>query len=309
MNHLQRSDNARDNSNAQAVLIVTDSRTALQEVIRRERLVCKGLYPSLSSFASSSSNEEKAGMDPWAHLWPRLRPPPPDEYSTETPPLSPTATPSISSLDHQQESKELTTSFRDDLWARIQIRYAPTIRHVQSLFRCLHLDPGSTLGKTFGSGGGGDTLESVFPSSSTTTTGQVGGSVIPPMPTLVILLGCFGHDRSLEIRQFSMLDIVPDFAGLGTFDRTEYMAEKERVEDKSDSRVSQGSTGARNGHCEGEVESFAHNNNDDGGEEEEEDKDLDAEEIKELEYTEYIRMVANTMADIKDSLTWLERTS
>lgn len=199
-------------------------------------------------------------------------------------------------------------SFRDDLWARIQIRYTPTIRHVQSLFRCLHLDPGSTQGKTFGSGGE-DTHEYVVPSSSTTTTEEVGESVTPPMPTLVILLSCFGHHRSLEIRRFSMLDIVPAFTGLRTFDETEYSVENEREEDESGSRASQGGAGGRMGHWEGEVESFAHNTNDGGGEEGEEEKDLGAEELEELEYAEYIRMVANTMAEIKDSLTWLERTS
>ncbi|KAF9133958.1 hypothetical protein BGX30_012093 [Mortierella sp. GBA39] len=313
-NYLQRIDNTRDNSNTtQAVLIVTDSRTTLQEAIRQERQVCKELYPSLSSPASSSSSEEKTGMDPWTHLWPLPRPPPLEEYSTETRPSSPTVTPSISSSEHQQESKELKTSFRGDLWARIQIRYAPTIRHVQSLFRCLHLDPASTQDKTFGSGGGGggvgDTHESVVPSSSTTTSREIGGSVTRPMPTLVILLGCFGHDRSLEIRRFSMLDIVPAFASLGTFDEREYSVEKERGKDESGSRARQGGAGERMGHQEGQVESFAYNSNDDGGEEEEEEKGLDAEELEELEYTEYIRMVANTMAEIKDSLTWLERTS
>ena len=129
------------------------------------------------------------------------------------------------------------------------------------------------------------------------------------MPTLVILLGCFDHNRNLKIRRFSTLDIVPAFAGIRTFDETAYSVEKKREENESRSRVSQGGTGRRMGHREGEVESFAHNNNDDGGEEEEEEKDLDAEELEELEYTEYIRMVANTMAEIKDSLTWLERSS
>ncbi|KAG9065337.1 hypothetical protein KI688_002662 [Linnemannia hyalina] len=230
---------------------------------------------------------------------------------TETRPSSPTMTPLISSSEHQLESEELKTSFRGDLWARIQIRYAPTIRHVQSLFRCLHLDPGSTQGKTFGNGGGGgdgggDTHESVVPSSSTATSGEVGRSVTRPMPTLVILLGCFGHDRSLETRRFSMLDIVPAFAGLGTFDEREYSVEKVREKDESGRRARQGGADERMGHWEGQVESFAHNSNDDGGEEEEEEKVLDAEELEELEY---IRMIANTMAEIKDSLTWLERTS
>ncbi|KAG0069196.1 hypothetical protein BGZ89_003338 [Linnemannia elongata] len=313
MNHLQRSDNISYNNNTRAVLIVTDHQVDLQEAIRRERQVCKDLYSSLSSSTPSSSIKEMTGMDPWAHLWPLPRPSPPDEYSTETPPSSPTTKPSISSSEHQQESKELKTSFRDELWARIQIRYAPTIRHVQSLFRCLHLDPGSTQGKTFGSGGSscGDAYESAVPSSSTTTTGEVGGSVTPPMPTLVILLGCFGHDRSLDIRRFSMLDIVPTFAGLQTVGEKDYSVERGREENESGSRARQGGAGGRIGRPEGDIESFARDNNDDGREEEEEEEenDLNAEELEGLEYTEYIRMVANTMAEIKDSLNWLERTS
>ncbi|KAF9542787.1 hypothetical protein EC957_001685 [Mortierella hygrophila] len=311
-NHIQRIDNTRDNNSntTQAVLIVTNSRTTLQEAIRRERQVCKELYPCLASSASSSSSEEKIGIDPWTHLWPLPRPPPLEEYSTETRPSSPTTTPSISSSEHQQESEEVKTSFRSSLWARVQIRYAPTIRHVQSLFRCLHLDPGSTQGKTFGNdgGGGGDTYEYVVPSSSTATSGEVGGSVARPMPTLVILLGCFGHERSLEIQRFSMLDIVPAFANLGTLDKRKYSVEKEREKDESGSCARQRGADERMDHREGQVESFTHNSNDDGGEEEEDEKVLDAEELEELEYTEYIRLVANTMAEIKDSLTWLERT-
>ncbi|ORZ16033.1 hypothetical protein BCR41DRAFT_59185 [Lobosporangium transversale] len=40
--------------------------------------------------------------------------------------------------------------FRADLWSRIQIRYVPTLAHLQSFFRCIHLDPEDTQDKTFG---------------------------------------------------------------------------------------------------------------------------------------------------------------
>lgn len=212
--------------------------------------------------------------------------------------------PPIPSVDHHQESKEPTTLFRADLWARIQIRYAPTIRHVQSLFRCLHLSPGSTQGKTFG--GGVDAYESAVPSSCTIGEEDVGGVVTPP--TLVILLGCFGHDRSLEIRRFSMMDIVPVFAGRRALNETAYVVDKDQ-EGESVGCASQTGTGRRISGTGGRVGTLKDvveaPENDESGE----DEGLDAEEPGELEYSEYIRMVANTMAEIKDGLAWLERSS
>ncbi|KAF9139409.1 hypothetical protein BG015_002045 [Linnemannia schmuckeri] len=316
INHLQRSDSNIDsnsNGNTRAVLIVTDSRVTLQESLRRERQVCKDLYSFSTSFGSSHhfQDGDRSGMNPWDHLWPPPRPPPPDEYSTETPPSSPTITPSIPLVEHQQRSKESTSSFRPDLWARIQIRYAPTIRHIMSLFRCLHLNPGSTQGKTFG---GGDIPEFVVPSSPIATTTAEGGRSVT-QPTLVILLGCFGHDHSLETRRFSMLDIVPAFAGLRAFDETEYLVEKSEKGDESMSRVSHRSgagrssgAGVRVGGLEDVVEAFE-GGGDGGGKQKEGEEELDAKESEEIEYTEYIRTVANTMAEIKDSLAWLERSS
>ncbi|KAG0294568.1 hypothetical protein BGZ96_000916 [Linnemannia gamsii] len=302
MNHLQGGTISSESNNSieresrsRSVLIVTISRTTLQESMRRERQICKELYPSAPSSSSSSScssSDKKSDMHPWAHLWPPPHPPTPDEYRTETPSSSPTITPPIPS-----KSKEPTTLFRADLWARIQIRYAPTIRHVESLFRCLHLNPGSTQGKTFG-GGGGDAHESVVPSSCVIAEEDVGGVVTPP--TLVILLSCFGQDRSSEIRRFSMMDIVPAFADRQTFDETKYVVNKDQ-KGESVSCASQTGTGRRSSGAGGRVGTL----DDEGGEGEE----LDSEELEELEYSEYIRMVANTMAEIKDSLAWLERSS
>ncbi|KAG0296928.1 hypothetical protein BGZ97_004387 [Linnemannia gamsii] len=309
MNHLQRSiissdsdSNTERESYSRTVLIVTDSRTSLQEFMRKERQICNELY------SSCANDDDKSNIHPWSHLWSPPHPPPPDEYSTETPTLSPITAPSIPSVDHPQESKPIV--FRPDLWARIQIRYAPTIRHVQSLFRCLHLIPEITQGKTFGGSGGRDAHESVVPSSCTIIEEDVERVVTPP--TLVILLGCFGHDRSLKTRRFPMLYIVPTFSSLGTFDETECVVDRDQ-EDKSLRGARRQAGNGRSSGAGGRVGRFEDvgevSENYECGEDEEEGEELDAEELEELEHSEYIQMVANTMAEIKDSLSWLERST
>ncbi|KAF9133321.1 hypothetical protein BGW39_010025 [Mortierella sp. 14UC] len=324
LNHLQKENNNRNsnpvptsssnsNSRETTVLIVTDSRSTLREYTRQEQQICKELYYRPSSTRQDCQEsttakrppqrrgdlqeEEEAIKDPWAHLWPPPRPPPPEEYVTETPASSQATISRSGSTDphHQQgpeqegaegdmsggeAAKDDLSSFRADLWARIQIRYAPTIRHVLSLFRCLHLSPGSTFGKTFGPAAE-EGYEAVVPSPG---AGAGGSTNSPAPPTLVILLGCFGRDRSLEIRRFSMLDIIPVFADLQEFDEKEYMVEQS-VADGAEERI------------------------DEEREEKEEKEELDDEELEELEYAEYIRMVANTMAEVTDSLAWLERFS
>ncbi|KAG0217100.1 hypothetical protein BGX33_011437 [Mortierella sp. NVP41] len=251
---------------------------------------------------------DEATTDPWRHLWPPPRPPPPDEYYCgDTPALSRTTSSSGAAAEatadpEQQQQDDLSSSsscFRPDLWSRIQIRYAPTVRHLQSLFRCLHLSSKSTHGKTFGPGPGTGTCTGTGTGNDGDNYGDGGGSATATatrtmrgLPSLVILLGCFGHDRSLEIRRFSMTDVVPRFADLRTFDEADYVAEDDMV---------RGPLGSRR------------DDDDEVGEDEEEDEeeeeDLDGEELEELEYAEYIQMVGNTMAEIKDSLAWLERIS
>ncbi|KAF9432793.1 hypothetical protein BGZ76_010308 [Entomortierella beljakovae] len=66
--------------------------------------------------------------------------------------------------------------FQPELWSRIQFRYAPSVHHIKSLFRCLHLDSETTQGRTFGHDRGGHSVEE---------------RDLQSMPTLVLLIGCF----------------------------------------------------------------------------------------------------------------------
>ncbi|KAF9413862.1 hypothetical protein BGZ94_000593, partial [Podila epigama] len=71
------------------------------------------------------------------------------------------------------DSREKETArgerFRADLWSRMELRYVPSLAHVQSFFQCLHLDEDVTFGKTFGGG----------------------GVAVDRLPTMVMLVDCF----------------------------------------------------------------------------------------------------------------------
>ncbi|KAI1318710.1 hypothetical protein EDD11_006003 [Mortierella claussenii] len=110
------------------------------------------------------------------------------------------------------DDKDAPEQFRIDLWSRIQLRYAPTLLHVQSLFRCLHLDPEATPGNTFGSyryqtqnsrGDGSDRgfshtgwREEEQPEDvEVSQEDQSRHGIALSLPTLIILMNCFHGEQ------------------------------------------------------------------------------------------------------------------
>jgi hypothetical protein len=97
-----------------------------------------------------------------------------------------------------------------------------------------------------------------------------------------------------------MLDIIPPFTDLQIFDEKEYLVEQSAGDE------AEGGIRIGKGFDAGGYPGSERGGTIGRGREEEE---LDDAKLEELEYTKYIRLVADTMAEIKDSLAWLERSS
>ncbi|KAG0259228.1 hypothetical protein BG011_002783, partial [Mortierella polycephala] len=154
--------------------------------------------------------------DPWKHLYPspanasRVQQ---DEFISVTQTQTQTQTQDLQSqrqgqedvdpLHHQQLQHDLTSDilpehdnhpleiemeqFEPELWSRIHMRYAPTVGHVQSLFRCLHLSTEATQGRTFGY----PSAEGLSSQDVEESSDGIHSQPSLPLPTLVILVGCF----------------------------------------------------------------------------------------------------------------------
>ncbi|KAG0057298.1 hypothetical protein BGZ83_000088 [Gryganskiella cystojenkinii] len=157
-----------------SVFIVARSRTELQTRMDHEQRKSQprlrepsGPRQEKPSSATTTTATEK--KDIWRHLFP---------------PQSTTMTGSTSLEDTSTTEAD---SFEPELWSRIQMRYAPTLDHVQSLFRGLHLGPEETNGVTlFG------------PDSAQSST-----STRRCFPSLVILVDCFSMDNNTGTAAFS----------------------------------------------------------------------------------------------------------
>ncbi|KAF9923960.1 hypothetical protein FBU30_005980 [Linnemannia zychae] len=135
-----------------------------------------------------------------------------------------------------------------------------------------------------------------------------GASVL--FPTLVILIECFGCDPSLEIDHFSLLDLVSgDFQSV---DMKTHMNEKQNDRNdkvRNEISASRRSLGTSLDVCNSERRQTNKSKTNRHHGKADVDNYPKKEYFKEQEYTEYTKMVARTMAEIKDSLTWLDRSS
>ncbi|KAF9571065.1 hypothetical protein EC968_001049 [Mortierella alpina] len=187
---------------SRSVLIVTPSKAELQRRMLQERNLCSHGHDLGQSQPTESQMDDllASAVDPWRHLFPvESTLGAQDEFCSVTQTQTQTQTPAQTQAQTQtrevnssgqlhkivdntvhvraENTQSEEVSFQPELWARIQMRYAPTIPHLQSLFRCLHVDAEATRGRTFGQ----DMEDS--------TAGLEPSRI--PVPSLVLLIGCF----------------------------------------------------------------------------------------------------------------------
>ncbi|KAF9991249.1 hypothetical protein BGZ75_000002 [Mortierella antarctica] len=157
-----------------------------------------------------------SAVDPWRHLFPKESAlGGQDEFSSvtqtqtqtmiQTQTQTQTQTREVNGQEHvrkivdntvhvvAEDTKPEEASFQPELWARIQMRYAPTISHLQSLFRCLHVDAEATRGRTFG--------EDIEDSSSESEQSRTS------VPSLILLIGCFESEDKTDLSSRPTLPI------------------------------------------------------------------------------------------------------
>ncbi|KAF9362147.1 hypothetical protein BGX26_000035 [Mortierella sp. AD094] len=319
------------------VLIVTESKIRLQEWMRLEQQLYEtpeseqvqqqtGEYEKNPISETKQSVTKVNSVNPWQHLFPPTGGPNiQDEFISATQTQTQSQA-QLSQMQMKQGSQQLPLpqnhvtgvatadtdaprvaskekeneedKFQAELWARIQIRYAPTVHHVQSLFRCLHLDSETTQGRTFGHDRGGY--------SPTVDDYGVVEDDSHLMPTLVLLIGCFqGHDSDNRTTQSSSssslcvlpshlanprsateapsLDSAANFVPLST-QQSQLQFQQQQQQSQISFQLHQPvaqtlqSTSSRLG-------------------------SLDRERVQ------YIKTVSQAISEIKDSLEWIERVS
>ncbi|KAK3811228.1 MAG: hypothetical protein J3Q66DRAFT_351364 [Benniella sp.] len=278
--------------------------------------------------SSSSVTDPPTGtVDPWQHLFLPLGggSTQQDEFTSSTltqtlTQQTPTATQQqISSQSDQQLFQDggATSSgngfsaglvvkeeeFQPELWSRIQIRYAPTVHHVQSLFRCLHLNSETTSGVTFGSDLGQAHNPVIIDLDQEEAEERFNGqggmkaqtknrrplSSSTSMPTMVMLIGCFGdrefHDDEVQGIDPSTLCVLPShlpYTGGNT---------NVSVDDPSIAMTTSRTTTV-DPSTQTPLQALATRRT-----------------AEDQERLDYIRAVSQAMSEIKDSLDWIERAS
>lgn len=268
--------------------MVVDSKTKLKSLMRQEQRQQNLLRQEEGGVhhSTSATDQQTVTVDPWQHLFlPLGGSTHQDEFTSATQTQTPTGTPQILSqsdpLLHQDGSAPdygfstaesvVKEEFQPELWSRIQIRYAPTVHHVQSLFRCLHLSSETTSGITFGS----DHVQAYHPAIEA-----------PSMPTLVMLIGCFG-DRNIgdEVPGMdpSSLCVLPNHLPYTGGNGNTSVDGPSIAMTTSKTTVDATPT---------PLQALATRRT-----------------AEDQERLEYIRAVSQAMSEIKDSLDWIERAS
>ncbi|KAI8345832.1 hypothetical protein B0O80DRAFT_471603 [Mortierella sp. GBAus27b] len=335
LNHIRKDE---QNPRRRTVLIVVDSKAKLKSLMRREqqwRQQSDG--PTRQEEGgdrqvhSSATDQASVTVDPWQHLFlPHGGSYPQDEFTSAT--QSQPLTQQMPSQSDPQRQEHLSTTslphervsgsedglvdrgiakeeYQPELWSRIQIRYAPTVYHVQSLFRCLHLDSDTSFGKTFGYDDG----EADNPIAENQGRGlgehgreeerepTTGSRQLPQsvsMPTMVMLIGCFGDRRPREAvgTNPSSLCVLPNhlpYTGDVSVDDPSIDAATKASETTSttaDLTSAQQPFPSMSTQTPLQVLATKHANED-------------------RERVEYIRAVSQTMSEVKDGIDWIERAS
>ncbi|KAF9209321.1 hypothetical protein BGZ49_005203 [Haplosporangium sp. Z 27] len=312
-------------------LIVTESKTRLQEWMRQEQR----LYETPESDEMKQQIREKLGNDttenahqttakvnsinPWQHLSP---PTGGSDVQDEFISTTQTQTQSQAQLsqmqvdqEHQQQSSSRESiarvvdadvgtfnnkdmevdTFQSELWSRIQIRYAPTIHHLHSLFRCLHLGSESTQGRTFGYDGG-----AYSPTIDDNGDMQDDSHLVP---TLILLIGCFqgqeNNDRTAQSKP-SLCVLPSHISGSRSLsesrlpDSATAFVTSSMQQSQLASQQQQSQSPFLSHQLAMQASSYQTSLRPD---------DLDRERVQ------YIKTVGEAMSEIKDSLEWLERAS
>ncbi|KAF9102930.1 hypothetical protein BGX27_010805 [Mortierella sp. AM989] len=299
------------------VLIVTESRRSLQEWMRQEQKLYETSEPSQGQqigeqekTPTATAQDEGAGanlINPWLHLFPPI-----NGSNIQDEFISATQTQSQAQLSQMQLSQgsqqmPLATSvpatntdvpcmpskakemeietFQAALWSRIQIRYAPTVQHVRSLFRCLHLDSETTQGRTFGHGREGY--------SPTVHDDGVPEDILHSMPTLVMLIGCFqGHGSGPAAQTSSSLCVLPShLANSRPTDESPTLASTAIFTPQS---TQQSQLQSQQQQLQIPFQSY---------------QPIPQIGALDRERVQYIKSVSETISEIKDSLEWIERVS
>ncbi|KAF9322390.1 hypothetical protein BG003_000061 [Podila horticola] len=297
LSHLQEADDR------QVLMVTTTSKDTLQEHLFHEQHLYAPHEPSTSQWplpndhdlseTTTTASKERL-LDPWRHLFPcstrDLGRGVDEEFSTATQltqdahaPTPTTASSrepgshaegpigrNSSSLDPGPSHSHIPQHhFQPDLWARIQLRYAPSLEHAQSFFQCLHLDADAMQGKTLGD--------------------NVAGCVAPN-PTLVMLVGCFqdGEVFGSEPDQVHDDDDVVDDR---REDRNRGRGEASRLCVLSKGMQMDGSVTRAEAQYPEDMRA-----------------DAIAREEDRIRL-EYLRLAGQTMSEVKDGLEWIERES
>jgi hypothetical protein len=315
-------------------LIVVDSKTKLKSLMRQEHDQRRqqqqqqqqslhrkqGLSQEEGGVHSTSATDQPIGtVDPWQHLFlPLGGSTHQDEFTSSTQTQqTPTATQQIASQSDQPLPQDdgattlgngfsaaglvVKEEFQPELWSRIQIRYAPTVHHVQSLFRCLHLHSETTSGVTFGSDlgqahnpviidldqeeGAEEHFNGQGEKKGQTKNRRQFSSPTTSMPTMVMLIGCFG-DREFQDDEGQGMDPsrlcvlpshLPYTGGNTSVSVNDPMISRTTMVDLSTQTPLQALATRRT--------------------------------AEDQERLDYIRIVSKAMSEIKDSLDWIERAS
>ncbi|KAF9994643.1 hypothetical protein BGZ65_009724 [Modicella reniformis] len=325
LNHLRK-----DEQQQRTVLIVVDSKAKLRSLMCQEQ---QGQLQQEQTHRVQDSKPQGVHsfpvvVGPWQHLFPlQGETNPQDEFTSATQtltqtqehtrcniPLAVQVSAPESDLSVETVGKE---EFQAEQWSRIQIRYAPTVHHVQSLFRCLHLDSETTFGKTFGHEhrqvhspvieDHGLNLDEQH-SAEEEGTGKVHTRQSPrsmDMPTLVMLIGCF-QDRSLrddtEGMGSSSLCVLPNhlpYTGSSNNNGPSMkapMATPALIESSQFSTTHQTESSIQQPFLplatQTPLQALATRYAD-----------------EDRERLNYIRAVSQTMSEVKDGLDWIERTA
>ncbi|KAG0009239.1 hypothetical protein BGZ80_002600 [Entomortierella chlamydospora] len=315
LNHLQEEEGTQEDEmspilgpssrrSQRTVLIVTDSKIKLQEWMRLEQQLYEMPEfeqaqqqirdgPNVQDEFISATQTQTQSQVQLSQLQIEQRSqqlPIPQNHVTEA------AAHDIDAPRVTNNEKEKDEKFQAELWAKIQIRYAPTVYHVQSLFRCLHLDSETTQGRTFGHGRGGH--------SPTVDDYGVVEDDSHLIPTLVLLIGCFhGHENSTNATQSSSssslcmlsshlanlrsatevpsLDPTANFVPLSTQQSQLQSQQQQQQQSQISYQLHQTSLQPASSRLDS----------------------LDRERVQ------YIKTVSQAISEIKDSLEWIERVS
>ncbi|KAF9160834.1 hypothetical protein BGX21_010463 [Mortierella sp. AD011] len=322
-----------------SVLIVTESKIKLQEWMRLEQQLYEtpeyeqaqqqiGKYEKNPVSMAKQGATRVNSVNPWQHLFPPAGGPNvQDEFISATQTQTQSQA-QLSQVQMGQESQQLPLpqnhvaemavhdidapritskekekeedKFQAELWAKIQIRYAPTVYHVQSLFRCLHLDSETTQGRTFGHDRRGH--------SPTVDDYGVVEDDSHLVPTLVLLIGCFHGNESSSTSatqsssssslcmlpshlanprlatEVPSLDSTANFVPLST-QQSQLQSQQQQQQPQTSFQLCQPIAQTSLQSTTSRLDS------------------LDRERVQ------YIKTVSQAISEIKDSLEWIERVS